>query len=74
MASYVSGRGTPPGAAEGVGVARVMTNELDSARFDPLLGRTVARNAAKVLDTLLTRVDGAVSTIPLVVFGLEAET
>ena len=59
--SFLAGRNGPPGAAEGVGIARVITNELDSARFDPLLVRTVARNAVKVLDSLLSRVDGAVS-------------
>jgi len=58
--SYLSGRGNPPGAGEGVQIARTVTNELDSARFDPLLVRTVARNAVKVLDTLSTRIEGAV--------------
>lgn len=61
MSSYLSGRGNPPGASEGVAIARTVTNELDSARFDPLLVRTVARNAVRVLDTLLGKVDGAVS-------------
>lgn len=61
MSSYLSGRGNPPGAGEGVQIARTVTNELDSARFDPLLVRTVARNAVKVLDTLITRIEGAVS-------------
>ena len=59
--SFLAGRNNPPGAAEGVGIARVITNELDSARFDPLLVRTVAKNAVKVVDNLLTKIDGAVS-------------
>ncbi|ORX36009.1 Golgi transport complex subunit 5-domain-containing protein [Kockovaella imperatae] len=57
--TFLSGRGVPPGPAEGVSIARVVTNELDSARFDPLLARTVARNAVKVLDTLLRKLEGA---------------
>jgi hypothetical protein len=61
MSSYLSGRGNPPGASEGVTIARTVTNELDSARFDPLLVRTVARNAVKVLDNLVNKIDGAVS-------------
>jgi hypothetical protein len=61
LGSYLSGKGNPPGAGEGVAVARTVTNELDSARFDPLLVRTVARNAVKVLDHLISKVDGIVS-------------
>jgi hypothetical protein len=57
-------RNTTPGAGEGVGVARVITNELDSARFDPLLVRTVARNGVKALDTLLGKIEGSVSAYP----------
>ncbi|WVQ85258.1 hypothetical protein IAT38_007423 [Cryptococcus sp. DSM 104549] len=55
---YLSARGHPPGPGEGVSIARTMTNELDSARFDPLLVRTVARNASKVLDGFVKKVDG----------------
>lgn len=61
MSYYSVPRGTAPSAGEGVNIARAITNELDSARFDPLLVRTVARNAVKVLNTLKSRVDGAVS-------------
>lgn len=61
LTSYLSARGNPPGAAEGVQIARAVSNELDSAKFDPLLVRTVARNAVKVLDNLITKIDGAVS-------------
>ncbi|GMK58813.1 hypothetical protein CspeluHIS016_0602550 [Cutaneotrichosporon spelunceum] len=59
MSHYSVPRGTAPSATEGVNIARAVTNELDSARFDPLLVRTVARNAVKVLKTLKTRIDGA---------------
>lgn len=61
VSSYLSARGNPPGPGEGVTIARTITNELDSARFDPLLVRTVARNASRVLDGLLAKVDGMVS-------------
>lgn len=61
MAQYSSARQTAPGAAEGVAVARAVANELDAARFDPLLVRTVAGNAAKVLSSLRSKVDANVS-------------
>ena len=64
LSSYLSGRGNPPGASEGVAIARTVTNELDSARFDPLLVRTVARNAVKVLDNFISKIDGAVNSFP----------
>jgi hypothetical protein len=56
--TYAPQRGLAPGASEGVNIARVIVNELDTARFDPLLVQTVARNAAKVLTGLKTRIDG----------------
>ncbi|WVR05941.1 hypothetical protein IAU60_002967 [Kwoniella sp. DSM 27419] len=57
LSQYLSARGNPPGPSEGVSIARTVTNELDSARFDPLLVRTVARNAGKVLDGFIKRID-----------------
>jgi len=60
LSQYLSARGNPPGAGEGVSIARTITNELDSARFDPLLVRTVARNAVKVIDGFVARIDGMV--------------
>lgn len=61
LQSYLSARGNPPGPGDGVTVARTITNELDSARFDPLLARSVARNAVKVLEGMIAKVDGMVS-------------
>ncbi|TRM69739.1 Golgi transport complex subunit 5-domain-containing protein [Schizophyllum amplum] len=49
-----------PGATEGTNVARTVVNELDSARFDPLLVRAVARNAAASLDMFVQRADAMV--------------
>jgi hypothetical protein len=45
---------------EGVNIARTIANEIDSARFDPLLVKAVAKNAATSLDMMLSRVDGLV--------------
>jgi hypothetical protein len=58
--NYVSSK-APLGPSEGVNIARVITNELDSAKFDPLLVRTVARNGVKILESLVSRLDGMVS-------------
>lgn len=54
-------RGTLSGMQEGVNIARVVANELDSAKFDPLLLRSVARNAAGILEGLAVRIEGLVS-------------
>lgn len=53
-------RGSPPGAADGVTLARAYANELDAARFDPLLVRAVARVVGNAVDSLSTRVEGLV--------------
>ncbi|KAG6813690.1 hypothetical protein H0H92_008538 [Tricholoma furcatifolium] len=50
----------PPGATEGINIARTVVNELDSARFDPLLVRAVAKNAASSINNLLSRIDALV--------------
>ena len=60
LSQYLSARGNPPGPGEGVTIARTITNELDSAKFDPLLVRTVARNAARVIDGLVAKINGMV--------------
>jgi hypothetical protein len=64
--SAFAARGQTPGAGEGVTIARTITNELDSARFDPLLVRTVARNAVRVLEGMISRVDGLVSCFSII--------
>ncbi|KAF7298173.1 ACT domain-containing protein [Mycena chlorophos] len=58
VAQAVSG-GTrnPPGVSEGVNVARTIANELDSARFDPLLIKAVAKNVVASLEMLYSRMD-----------------
>ncbi|KAI0044340.1 hypothetical protein FA95DRAFT_1497209 [Auriscalpium vulgare] len=59
--AFQGGARSPPGLTEGINVARTVANELDSAKFDPLLVRAVARNAKAVLDGMMTRVDGLVA-------------
>lgn len=51
---------SPPGATEGLAASRVLSNELDAVRFDPLLVRTVARNVARAMDSFGSRIDGLV--------------
>ncbi|EJT98396.1 hypothetical protein DACRYDRAFT_96576 [Dacryopinax primogenitus] len=41
-------------------LVRTIANELDKARFDPLLVRSVARNVVGSLDNLIMRLDGQV--------------
>ncbi|SCV73732.1 BQ2448_6162 [Microbotryum intermedium] len=44
---------TIPTANEGLGTARAIVNELDAARFDPLLVKNVAQGAARAIDTFV---------------------
>ncbi|KAH7924634.1 hypothetical protein BV22DRAFT_1090567 [Leucogyrophana mollusca] len=60
--AFAGGSRAPPGANEGLLVARTVTNELDSARFDPLLVLSVAKNAASSLDMLVSRADALIVT------------
>ncbi|KAJ7497111.1 Golgi transport complex subunit 5-domain-containing protein [Mycena latifolia] len=59
--AFSGGARSPPGMSEGINIARTVANELDSARFDPLLVRSVAKNVGTCLDMLLSRVDGLIS-------------
>ncbi|KAG6862317.1 hypothetical protein C0995_016015 [Termitomyces sp. Mi166 len=57
--AFSGGVRAPPGASEGINIARTVINELDSARFDPLLVRAVAKNASLSINNLLSRVDSS---------------
>lgn len=46
---------------EGVNISRAISNELDTAKFDPLLVRSVAKHVASALDMLRIRADTLVS-------------
>ncbi|KAJ7675112.1 Golgi transport complex subunit 5-domain-containing protein [Mycena rosella] len=59
--AFSGGARSPPGMNEGINIARTVANELDSARFDPLLVRSVAKNVGTCLNMLLSRVDGLIS-------------
>jgi conserved oligomeric Golgi complex subunit 5 len=62
IAQAVSGGArSPPGVTEGVNVGRTIANELDTARFDPLLVKAVAKGVASSLDMLISRVDALVN-------------
>jgi len=58
--SLSGGARIAPGSSEGTNLARVVVNEIDAARFDPLLVKAVAKNAASCLDAILTKLDGMV--------------
>ncbi|KAI0823334.1 Golgi transport complex subunit 5-domain-containing protein [Trametes gibbosa] len=59
--AFSGGVRAPPGGSEGVNVARAVANELDSAKFDPLLVQAVARYAVSSLELMLTRADNMIS-------------
>ncbi|KAF9451293.1 hypothetical protein P691DRAFT_773277 [Macrolepiota fuliginosa MF-IS2] len=58
--AFSGGARSPPGSAEGISVARAVANELDTARFDPLLVRAVAKIASSSLDMMLSRTENLV--------------
>ncbi|KAI6135695.1 Golgi transport complex subunit 5-domain-containing protein [Pisolithus thermaeus] len=60
--AFLAGTRVPPNANDGIAIARLITNELDSARFDPLLVRAVAKNVATTLDNVATKADALIST------------
>ncbi|KAG0708347.1 Golgi transport complex subunit 5-domain-containing protein [Suillus ampliporus] len=60
--AFAGGLRSPPGANEGVAIARAVMNELDSARFDPLLILAVARNIATALDGATMRAESLISS------------
>lgn len=59
--SFSGGVKSPPSMGEGLAIARALANELDAARFDPLLVQTIAQSTNIVLENLLNRVDKMVS-------------
>ncbi|KAG1862894.1 Golgi transport complex subunit 5-domain-containing protein [Suillus tomentosus] len=65
--AFAGGSRAPPGSNEGVTIARVVMNELDSARFDPLLILAVARNVGAALDGVIMRAEGLISSDRLAV-------
>jgi len=45
---------------EAINITRAAANELDSARFDPLLVQSIAKNVIASLDQMLSRIDGLI--------------
>ncbi|KAM0790242.1 hypothetical protein ACM66B_005551 [Microbotryomycetes sp. NB124-2] len=60
-ASFSSRPPTVPTANEGLGLSRAVVNELDAARFDPLLVRSVAIGAGKAVDTFVAKSESLVA-------------
>lgn len=58
--AYSGGVRSPPGSQDGLTTARVLSNELDAARFDPLLVKNVAKSAVKAIDNFIDRAEGLV--------------
>ncbi|KAJ2913475.1 hypothetical protein MD484_g6945, partial [Candolleomyces efflorescens] len=55
--AFSGGSRMPPNTTEASNVARVVANELDSAKFDPLLVKSVAKNVASCLENVVAKVD-----------------
>ncbi|KAL6308073.1 Golgi transport complex subunit 5-domain-containing protein [Sparassis latifolia] len=55
--AFSGGTRSPPGMAEGINIARTVANELDSAKFDPLLVRSVAKYITRSMELFLSRAD-----------------
>ncbi|GAA6033903.1 hypothetical protein JCM8097_000395 [Rhodosporidiobolus ruineniae] len=50
-----------PTANEGISTARAIVNELDAARFDPLLVKAVAKSASRAVESFLARADSLIA-------------
>lgn len=59
--AFANAQRNPPGSQEGIAVARVISNELDAARFDPLLVKSIAKTVAKAIDSFVDRSETLVS-------------
>lgn len=57
---FSGGARSPPGSNEGINVARAVANQLDAARFDPLLVKAVAKIVVSSLDMMLSRTENLV--------------
>ena len=58
--AFSGGPRAPPTHQEGLTCARVIGNELDAARFDPLLVKNVAKSVVKAVDSFTDRTEGMV--------------
>lgn len=49
-----------PSEKDGLSIARVVANDLDAAKFDPLLVKSTAKGVVKCLEMLQSRVENLV--------------
>lgn len=56
-ASFTSRPPAVPGPNEGLSTARAVVNELDAARFDPLLVKAIAKGAARAVEMFVHKAD-----------------
>lgn len=69
--SFTSRPPTAPTANEGLATARAIVNELDAARFDPLLVKAIARGAARAVESYVAKATVLVSTFPNMIWQFE---
>lgn len=55
--AFSGGTRSPPSTTEASNICRTAANELDSAKFDPLLVKSVAKNVATCLHNVVNKVD-----------------
>jgi conserved oligomeric Golgi complex subunit 5 len=60
MVNSSGGGKAMPTEKDGLAIARVVANELDTAKFDPLLVKATAKGVVKCLEMLQSRVDNLV--------------
>lgn len=58
--AFSGGTRAPPSSQEGMTAARVLSNELDVSRFDPLLVKNVAKQVGKAIDGFVDRAESMV--------------
>lgn len=58
---FSGGIRNPPGMAEGIAIGRAVANELDAAKFDPLLSKAVAKGMVTSLEHMISRWSNLVS-------------
>lgn len=56
-----AGAAAVPTASGGLMLARAVVNELDAARFDPLLAKAVAKGSARAIDAFVNKAEALVS-------------
>jgi len=49
--------------AEGIAIGRAIANELDAAKFDPLLSKAIAKGIVTSLEQMVSRWSNLVSSI-----------